>query len=49
MLSPIAWLCMMFASGLLGGATPQVPHLKRGEGWPTTSASWLAFAQSFPS
>ncbi|HEX2662468.1 MAG TPA: hypothetical protein VHM93_06515 [Candidatus Acidoferrum sp.] len=31
-LTPIAWLGMVFASGLLGGATRQVLHLKRGEG-----------------
>jgi hypothetical protein len=31
-LTPIAWSGMVFASGLLGGATRQVLHLKRGEG-----------------
>ena len=31
MLAPIAWLGMVFATGLLGGATRQVLRLTRGE------------------
>jgi hypothetical protein len=32
MLAPVAWLGMVFATGLLGGATRQVLRLTRGEG-----------------
>ena len=40
MLTPIAWLGMVFATGQLGGATPQVLTLRRGE--MTNDVSFMA-------
>jgi hypothetical protein len=33
MLAPAAWLGMVFATGLLGGAARQILRVARGEGW----------------
>jgi hypothetical protein len=41
MLAPAAWLGMVFATGLLGGATRQVLRLTRGEGL-TNEVSFIA-------
>jgi hypothetical protein len=41
MLAPVAWLGMVFATGLLGGAARQVLHLVRGEGL-TNDVSFIA-------
>ena len=41
MLAPVAWLSMVFATGLLGGATRQVLRLTRGQGL-TNDVSFLA-------
>lgn len=48
MLMPIAWLGTVFASGLLGGATRQVLHLKRGEGV-SNDVSFMAGVSAVPS
>jgi hypothetical protein len=41
MLAPVAWLGMVFATGLLGGATRQVFRLMRGEAL-TNDVSFIA-------
>jgi len=43
MLAPVAWLSMVFATGLLGGATRQVLRLTRGQGV-TNEVSFIAAA-----
>jgi hypothetical protein len=41
MLAPVAWLCMVFATGLLSGATRQILRLVRGEAL-TNDVSFIA-------
>lgn len=41
MLAPVAWLVMVLATGLLGGAARQVLHLTRGESV-TNTVSFIA-------